>query len=136
MSMLEDFLNELKTLVIDEEMSQTTKNYFLDTIGKFQHNWESRTSPNYDVMIKERDEQIALLQIQIERLEKTADELRHEKQETVEHYEKQLELKSKAIDRIVESNSDLERRILLAEELNFNLMESFIQYKERRTNDY
>jgi hypothetical protein len=136
MGMVGNFIVELKDLVNQEEMSDVAKDYFLRTIKEFQHNWEGRVGPDYQAILKQKDEQLEVLQQQIERFEHTTNELRFEKEEIVKHYEGQLELKSKAIDRIIDSNSGLSKRVQLAEELNFNLMETFLDYKKRKESDY
>jgi hypothetical protein len=136
MTSVYEFLDELSKDIDTEDMHDDTKVYYFKKISAFREKWEQRVSPDYEAEIKslreEMEKRESVADKNMLRLQQTIEELRYEKDETVKHYEEQLDLKSKAIDRLVESNSEMNNRIQLAEDLNFNLMESFIAYKKKK----
>lgn len=138
MGMVGSFIVELKDMVKAEEMSDTAKSYFLDRIAKFQHAWEDRVSYQGQIehLQREINENEERNQRHIERLEQTANELRYEKDEVIKHYEAQLDLKSKAIDRIVVDNQSMELRTRLAEELVFSQAQFLTEFRNRTREDY
>jgi hypothetical protein len=131
MSLVTGFIKELRDMIFTEDLTDYAKNEIYVLINEFEDKWLNRTGPNYDAMIKERDEHIQVLQKQIDRLEQTANELRYEKEEIIKQYEERLKIQHKKFDHVAEVNADLHRRNELAEDLVMKQAQFMVEQKKR-----
>lgn len=72
----------------------------------------------------------------LERIELENRQLQFDMKETVQHYEEQLKLKQRTIDKLVMTNTEYRERALLAENLVFTQTEFYNNFRKRSQEDY